>query len=80
MDWSVDDTSYLKFKTWKLKCESILKGGLASLPDENSTRHFLDGQVIRGRKCTMLGVFTPVNLNRDTMDQKEEFCKPQANE
>ena len=33
MDWTVHDSLYAKFKTWKLKCENILEAELASLPD-----------------------------------------------
>ena len=46
MDWSVDDYLYSRFKTLKLKSENILQTECASLSDEESPRHFLDGQLV----------------------------------
>ena len=44
MDWSVNESLYSRFMTWKLKCENILEVELASLPNEESAGQFLDGK------------------------------------
>ena len=41
MEQSVDNTLYLWFKIWKLKCEFILEVEVASLPDVRKCKTLL---------------------------------------
>ena len=59
MDWTVDNSLYARFQTWKLKCENILEAELANFP---GARFFLDGQVSKALRCTKLGAWSTVKI------------------
>ena len=41
MDWTVNDSLYDRFLTWKLKCENILDCELAMLPESKKCKKFI---------------------------------------
>ena len=41
MDYTVDDSLYARFKTWKLRCKNTLETELVSLPDTKECKILL---------------------------------------
>ena len=81
MDWSVDDSLYSRFKTWKLKTENIQEVGLPSLPDARKCRTLLGWSWNQGLDMYQAWCLDPIQISTETLwTAWEEFCKPQANE
>ena len=81
MDWTVNDSLYLRFLKWKLKCEIIFDCELAILPESKKCKKVIVWSVDFGMDQYMSWCLSPEDLSLEVIWSKYEgFCKPQTNE
>ena len=81
MDWTVNDSLYLRFLKWKLKCENIFDCELAMLPDSKKCKEVIAWNGDLGMDQYVSWCLPSEDLSLVAIWTKfEDFCKPQTNE
>ena len=81
MDWAMNDGLYHRCFKWQLKCENILEGQLAILPEKRQYKKVIawSGDFGMGQYVSW-SLFTDELTLDSIWERFEEFCKPQSNE
>ena len=81
IDWTVNDSLYLRFLKWKLKCENILDCELAMSLESKKCKKVIVWSRDFGMDQNVSQCLPTEDLSLDVIWSKyEDFCKPHPNE
>ena len=81
MEWTVNDSLYLRILKWKMKCENNLDCELAMLPESKKCKKVIPWSRYFGMVQYLSWCLPTEDLSLEVIGVKyEDFCKPQTND